>query len=142
MDGEILFSNTPESGTSEPGDDPDLDGMSNLDEFRVGTDPTDPNSRFTITSFDGDRLQWTGRQFDIFGDPGTGANAQWIPNEEAADPGRFEVYELQKSTDLTDPNSWTRVIRGSIPEGVGAEEIEGFIANQDPNEFYRAVRIP
>ena len=79
----FFFSNTPESGTSEPGDDPDLDGMSNLDEFRVGTDPTDPNSRFTITSFDGDRLQWTGRQFDIFGDPGTGANAQWIPNEEA-----------------------------------------------------------
>ena len=86
--------------------------------------------------FDGNRLQWTGRQFDFFHD---GETQEWIPTEEAASPGRFEVYELQKSTDLI---NWTPVIRGSVKEGVGAEDIEGSIANQDPSEFYRAVRIP
>ena len=117
-------------------DDFDGDGLTNLDEFLIGSDPTDANSYFTVTSFDGDRLQWTGRQFDIFD---LGAGPQWMPNEEAASPGRFEVYELQKSTDLI---NWTPVIRSSVKEGVGAEDIEGSIANQDPNEFYRAVRIP
>ena len=117
-------------------DDFDGDGLTNLDEFLIGSDPTDANSFFNITFFDGDRLQWTGRQFDIFD---LGAGPQWMPNEEAASPGRFEVYELQKSTDLI---NWTPVIRGSVKEGVGAEDIEGSIANQDPNEFYRAVRIP
>ncbi len=117
-------------------DDFDGDGLSNLDEFRIGTDPTDTDSYFAVTFFDGDRLQWTGRKFDFFH---TGSSEVWIETEEAGPPGRFEVYELQKSTDLL---NWTAVIRFSSKEGVSAEEIEGFIANQDPNEFYRIVRVP
>jgi hypothetical protein len=66
-------------GNANPGDDPDGDGMSNLAEYKAGSDPTDPNSRFAFISVQphaqgGILVQWSSAQ--------------------------GEAYELQRSSDL------------------------------------------
>ena len=62
----------------DPNADPDHDGMSNLQEYRAGTDPTDPQSRFQIVKVTpnpaGSVIQWSSAQ------------------------GKF--YTVQRSTDL------------------------------------------
>ena len=46
-----------------PDDDPDHDGLTNWEEYRAGTDPTDPQSRFAILrvshSAGGSTIQWS-----------------------------------------------------------------------------------
>ncbi len=59
--------------------DSDGDGLTNLQEYLLGTDPTDTDSRFRITTYTGDLLEWT-------------------------TPKRFDVFRVQTSTNLTD---WT-----------------------------------
>jgi hypothetical protein len=64
---------------ANPGGDPDGDGMNNLTEYKAGTDPTDPNSRFAFI-----RVR---------------AHAQGgIEIEWASVPGGS--YDLQRSSDL------------------------------------------
>jgi len=63
----------------DPNADPDGDGMSNLAEYRAGTNPTDPQSRFAIV-----RVQ---------NDPSGGIDIQW---SSAAG----KAYTLQRSGDL------------------------------------------
>ena len=70
-------------------DDKDGDGLTNAEEFRIGTDPTDANSRLKITSF--------------------GANGLVF----SANP--FEAYVLESSTNLS---SWTKTHRFLLPTTV------------------------
>ena len=46
--------------------DTDADGLSNLEEFLLGTDPTDSDSNFKITQFSTNSLEWTTQQFDLY----------------------------------------------------------------------------
>lgn len=46
--------------------DTDGDGLTNLQEFLLGTDPTDPASAFKITDHTDDTLTWTTRRFDSY----------------------------------------------------------------------------
>ncbi len=68
------------------GDDADVDGMTNLQEYRAGTDPTNASSKLAITSFSLTNLQWQARP--------------------------YELYEVQVSTNLTD---WTRILNPILP---------------------------
>ena len=45
---------------------PDRDGRGNFDEYTDGTDPTDPNSRFRVTGFDGSSIAWLAREFTLY----------------------------------------------------------------------------
>lgn len=62
----------------DPNDDPDHDGMTNLQEYRAGTDPTNPQSLFQIVK--------------VTPSP-TGSLIQWSSAQ-----GKF--YTVQRSTDL------------------------------------------
>jgi hypothetical protein len=86
-------------------EDADQDGGSNLDEFRAGTDPRDPGSRFRIVDFSVD--------------PRTaGVTIRW-----SSVPGR--VYQVQQSTDLREwsasPGGVTTAVGGvtevTLPPG-------------------------
>lgn len=46
--------------------DTDGDGLTNLQEFLLGTDPTDAASAFKITNHTDDTLTWTTRRFDSY----------------------------------------------------------------------------
>jgi hypothetical protein len=67
-------------------DDFDSDGFTNLQEFLLGSDPTDRNSNLRITSFGTTNIQWQAKG--------------------------YEVYELYGSTDLV---AWTRAINPIVP---------------------------
>src|ERR1700722_8669171 len=68
------------------GDDFDGDGYSNLEEWRLGSDPTDKNSNLKITSFGTNNLQWQAKP--------------------------YELYDLYSSTNLT---NWTLAINPLTP---------------------------
>jgi hypothetical protein len=73
-------------------DDFDSDGFSNLQEFLLGSNPTDPVSNLRITSFETTNIQWQAKG--------------------------YEVYELYSSTNLA---AWTRAINPMVPtNSVGA----------------------
>lgn len=48
---QMFYFMSAEDPDAAPGLDPDGDGMSNLDEYQAGTDPTDPDSALRITAF-------------------------------------------------------------------------------------------
>ena len=73
-----------------PNDDFDGDGLTNLDEYRLGTNPKRGQSRFDITVQPGDQLQWLARPWGL--------------------------YALESSVDGT---NW-QFRQGIIPTGIGA----------------------
>lgn len=49
-----------------PNDDYDKDGLSNLEEYRLGTNPTKGNSRFDVTIQANDGMQWLARPWALY----------------------------------------------------------------------------
>ncbi len=105
-------STTPVAATSRPQDDPDADGLTNLQEFLLGTNPKSATDGPTaVTSFD----------------PGlNGGNFAWTARP-------FKTYQLQQSTDLL---NWTTIMTKSVLTG-GPETFQDFADLQQPGEFYR-----
>jgi hypothetical protein len=99
---------------SAPDLDPDKDGMTNLQEYRMGTNPTDPTDALKLTltsrSENGVRLRW----FSALG----------------------RKYVLESSITLKD-DDWSAV--GEIVEGNG-DIVEGVDLSRTEALFYR-VRI-
>jgi hypothetical protein len=67
-------------------DDADSDGFSNLQEYWLGSDPTDPTSNLRITHFGTTNLQWQAKG--------------------------YELYELYASSNLA---TWTRAMNPLVP---------------------------
>jgi hypothetical protein len=79
---------TPSAATlSRAQDDRDGDGLTNLDEWLAGTDPTVVSSRIVISAFDGSTLDFPARSYDL--------------------------YEVVSSTDLI---TWTRALNPILPK--------------------------
>jgi hypothetical protein len=94
----------------DPGDDPDGDGMSNDAEYRAGTNPIDPDSRFAVVEVSavagGVRIEWSS-------EPGRTYRVRRAASLLAA-PGDYEI--IQSGIGATPPlNSYT----DSMGEGVG-----------------------
>lgn len=76
---------------TDPNDDADLDGASNLGEWLAGTDPTNPNSSLRLIS--------------VTSGPGSGTILRW-----ASEPGKY--YRLERATNLL--AGFTTVVRTNI----------------------------
>ena len=85
-----------------PGDDFDNDGFTNLQEYRMGTDPKSATSRLNITSFASGTLNW-----------------QATP---------YELYEVQSSTDLV---TWVIDHPAVVPTtGTGSRSVDTSAAHK------------
>ena len=54
------------SNGSSASADTDGDGFNTLQEFRLGTDPTDASSAFKISQFSSNTLEWTTQAYDLY----------------------------------------------------------------------------
>lgn len=81
-------------------DDSDFDGFDNKTEFRLGTDPTDPASRFSITDFAEDSLQWNTQEGDVYSVESSSNLVDWSALDvitEDSDDGVMSTTDLPVS---------------------------------------------
>lgn len=103
---------------SRPEDDPDRDGLSNLEEFRAGTNPTDATSVVRIAGL-------------LYDDAGVTVSFTTIAGK---------IYRLERARTLSAPG-WTPV--GEDVAGTGAPaQIRDATALRDESRFYRVRLIP
>jgi hypothetical protein len=109
---------------SRAGDDKDGDGLSNLTEFRIGTNPTNGSSNLRITGISPGTLQWFAKA--------------------------YELYEVQTSTNLP---HWTGPVYPVLPTNAPlavrtnllATNIIATISNlplTSPRTFFRVRKVP
>jgi hypothetical protein len=106
------FGTTAGSGPRAPGADFDSDGISNLQEYILGTDPTDSDSCFRIMSFDLSQLQFQAKP--------------------------YELYEVLGSEDLL---TWARAINPIVPTGAPGTA-SGYGEIPMPHRFFRILKVP
>lgn len=113
----IYFGQTGLSPTA----DPTGKGMTLLEDYLAGTDPTNANSLFRITA-------------ESFSPGGTNADLRW-------ESVRTRFYTIQSTPDLTSPD-WTDSGLGLIaPSTEAATTTAGFTATNAPNRFYRVQAV-
>jgi len=101
----------------DPADDPDHDGMSNLQEYIAGTDPLDPMSVLKL-------------QLSISG--GGGAMIRF--------PAMARVsYTLQYQTNLSQAGSWRNFTNVAPQPGTNLIQILDPAAGGDGGRYYRVV---
>jgi hypothetical protein len=64
---------------NRPADDPDQDGFTNLDEFLLGTNPVNADSRLAVRSFDGQTIQWNASPYALYTLESSTDLASWLP---------------------------------------------------------------
>lgn len=96
---------------NRPGDDPDKDGFTNLQEFLFGTIPVNADSRLAVRSFDGQTIQWS------------------------ASP--YALYTLESSTDLA---TWLPFGLPVVPPSTNASTRVDLLPSVSPKQFLR-VRL-
>jgi len=99
---------------AQPGADPDGDGLTNLREYRAGTNPTDPNSVFEFIDIN-----------PILG----GVHLRW-----ASQPNR--TYRLRRSTSLSANASAYQIIRTGLSATPPINEFIDATAAGDAQFFY------
>jgi hypothetical protein len=108
---------------SRASDDADGDGLTNLREYRTGTNPKDANSALKITSFTNGALQFPAQA--------------------------YELYEIQGSTNLTDwtlatpvlPTTSSVTIRTTLPQTNIVATVSN-LSSTLPSKFYRVMKVP
>jgi hypothetical protein len=71
-------SKDPAAGSNRgPNDDYDSDGLTNLEEYRLGTNPIKGISRFQITAINGDNMQWLARPGALYALESSGDSVTW-----------------------------------------------------------------
>ena len=104
---------------SLPGDDPDGDGMSNLQEYLAGTDPTDANSLFRIT------------QIKVIG---SDIAVTWLSQAN-------KTNQLESTTALSSSTIWQSVGSPLIGTGLPLTQTDSGAASNPP-AFYRVRLLP
>lgn len=105
---------TPSSANlSRPGDDPDGDGFTNLDEFLLGTNPVDASSRLAIDAFDGTTLTWTATPHALYTLESSTDLATWTPLGLPLIPTTTTADVITPSS--PDPQKFLRIRFGHAP---------------------------
>ncbi|WOO41686.1 M57 family metalloprotease [Rubellicoccus peritrichatus] len=81
-------------------DDSDFDGFDNKTEFSLGTDPTDPASRFAVTDFTESSLEWNTQQGDVYSVESSSNLVDWSALDvitEDSDDGVMSTTDLPAS---------------------------------------------
>ena len=105
-------SSNPSAGPKRhAGDDYDGDGYSNLEEWRLGSDPTDRTSNLRITSFASTNLQWQAKP--------------------------YELYELYSSTNFT---NWTLAVNPLTPTN-NPGLATNFAGSNAAKQFFRFSKV-
>ena len=98
---EMKFWPTPETAEAQPNSDPDLDGMTNYEEWKAGTSPIEGASRLTldllVPTVDG----WT---LGFWGLTGRGYQ---VEVRESMDAGEWRLLE---QTDVLVDDSWVEIL--------------------------------
>jgi len=109
---------------ASPGGDPDADGLSNLDEFVMGTDP----------------LSRSPAPMRLSGSPSGGVRLEFptiLPEPGLHPPGTTRLYDLYSSTSLLE-GSWQPVAgHTSIPADGSTRTIDIPMNGSEPRKFFR-----
>lgn len=104
----------PAAGTGRgPADDPDGDGLTNLQEYQLDTDPLDFRSRLAVTSFSPSALSWSARP--------------------------YALYYLERSDDL---KTWTAVPSSAVLPTTTIGTATNFAEPGKARQFYRVRFAP
>jgi hypothetical protein len=101
--------------------DPDGDGMSNLQEYLAGTNPTDPNSRLRITAISGNTI-------------GSSATLTWT-----SVPSR--LYYVEERTNLTSGAWSTNLTLGVVSPDPGSTTTRSLTDSAVTKRFFRVQAI-
>lgn len=96
-----------------PDDDPDGDGLTNLQEYQLDTNPLDLRSRLAVTSFSPTALSWSARPYSL--------------------------YYLERSDDL---KNWTTVPSSAVFPTTTTGTATNFAEPGKPRQFYRVRFAP
>lgn len=103
----------PEAGTNRGAeDDADGDGLTNREEYQLGTDPTDANSKLAFTSITTDRLEFLSSP--------------------------YLLYEVQETSDL---QTWATLLPPILPTNSTAA-IRMTMATNGVPRYYRILKVP
>jgi hypothetical protein len=104
-----------------PDADPDGDGMSNLQEYLAGTNPTDPNSNLRITAISGNAV-------------GSTATLTWTSVSS-------RLYYVEETTDLTTGAWATNVTLGVVSPDLGSTTTRSLTDSAASNRFFRVQAV-
>ena len=98
---------------SSASSDEDGDGFDNLTEYQIGTDPTDANSKFKVTEYTKQSLEWTSQPFTL--------------------------YQIEASTNL---HNWQTIETLSQTTNNTTLSTQLPISQANESIFYRVKRVP
>ena len=101
------------AGGSRASSDEDGDGFDNLTEYQIGTDPTDANSKFKVTQYTNQSLEWTSQPFTL--------------------------YQVEASTNL---HNWQTIETLSQTTSASTLSTQLPRSQADESLFYRVKRVP
>ena len=96
-----------------PSEDYDKDGLTNLEEYRLGTSPKSGSSRFDLTVRSDGRLQWPARPYTLYTleSSNDGVNWQWMKNVIPPHSGTVTATVTASTTAPSDPSQYRRFLR-------------------------------